>query len=664
MLKRKLRLFATCVGLFAIAFTAERIFFFIKYYRYFDGLDFFSVTRAFASGVRYDLSVAGMFTCPFMLAFFIPGFSGRRGLVRATLFIVLAVQSALLIYNFIDIEYYAFVNRHITFELANTWGDADMILVIGFHKYMPEIAGFLLFLSGYCIVFVKAVFGVARRFREAPNVADAKSPVGDIAGVMAMAALTVVFIRGGVQNYPLTVRHAFVNQRVEIGMLGLNGVYTTVRYTYKKWKKNRGAFMTELGPPSRSFGQMARTIVDPVKESADPDYPLYRSYRYSPSETKPYNVVVFLMESWSSKYVGALGASVSATPFFDKLSGEGLLLTDFMASGQRSIEALSALLGSFPSFGGLALGEQGYLYQTRFETAGGIFQKQGYDTMFIHGTEPGILDIDQLTKRMGFPWLISRDSFLVGGEIKDRLWGIGIYDEYLFMKAHEQFEKQSRPFFAVVFSLTSHTPYIVPSVKFRHFSESTPHHEFLDSMRYSDYALGRYFERARKSDYFRNTLYVIMADHTEGASTSDNLYENHWIPCLIYAPGLVEPGRYDRLASQVDIVPTIMDILRMTAKHNSWGVSIFNRGDRRALLSRGDMSLYMKGPYMMLMDYQGPSSIYNYRENPGVELDSADPEVKGLKEKLFDDALDYVKFSFGLIANNKVKPPVAAEPKR
>jgi phosphoglycerol transferase MdoB-like AlkP superfamily enzyme len=277
--------------------------------------------------------------------------------------------------------------------------------------------------------------------------------------------------------------------------------------------------------------------------------------------------------------------------------------------------------------------------------------------MFIHGTEPGILDIDRLMDRVGLDWRISRSNFLKEGEISDRLWGIGIYDEHTFEKANETFKQSEKPFFAIVFSLTSHTPYVIPPDASKVFGPEVEHHQFLNSLSYSDKALGKFFKLAKGEKYFKDTLFIIMADHTEGPSTIDDLYENHHIPCLIYSPGMVNPGRYDQVASHMDILPTIYDLLKLPVMHNSWGKSIYNSGKRIALIPRGEFTLAVSDPYMLLMDFQKPVWLYNYRKDRAKILDGDLPKNQEIMTKLHNEALDQIRVSYGLLAKNRIMPP-------
>ncbi|MBI5344939.1 MAG: sulfatase-like hydrolase/transferase, partial [Deltaproteobacteria bacterium] len=467
-------------------------------------------------------------------------------------------------------------------------------------------------------------------------------------------AVSVVFIRGGLQTKPLSIKNAFANEKTELGVLTLNGVYTTFNTLFNARDDKRLAARLKSLKPAMEI-DIEGIIVSKEREENTPGYPLFRTFRYKEPERRRLNVVIFVMESWSAKFMRSLGGAADASPFFDTLAKDGLLLTNCFANAQRSYEGLSASLGSLPVWKGMALDQGGLLYQTRLEPVGQVFKGYGYETYFVHGARPGSMGFDGLVRRLGIQRHITRDDFKDRERTDDGVWGI--YDEYAFLRAHEEFEKAQNPFFAVVYSLTSHTPYRVPSKEFEYFGRETGNREFLNAMRYSDYALRKFFEKARGGRYFKDTLFVIIGDHTEGFSTSNSLHENYRIPCLFYNTGAVSPGRDGMAVSQTDIVPTIFDILKIPAHYTSWGKSIFSPGARKALLPRGDHFVWVSEPYMLITDLDSPAGLYDYTKDPARNLLNGGGSKAASADALQDELLQYLKFSYSLVLENRIRPP-------
>ena len=655
--KNKTALFATPLLLFVAALTVARFYFLFTYSDVYAGAGIADIVYAFGRGLRFDLSITAIVSLPFMLALMFPGADGSPKFLRTVFTALPAWYMALLVYTFIDIHYYAFSQRHVTFELANTWRDADVMLKLGIREYMGGIVLLFAFLGVFAAVFHFAYGRLIKNCaaRRRPR-RELKMFAADICALVAACVLSAVFIRGGLQMKPLGVKNAFPSENAELGALSLNGLYTTWTTVYKAYRgQDPSAYLASLSTEEDS-GETVKYITDPQFEDFEPGYPLYRKYRYSANDKRPLNVVIFIMESWSAKHMASLGGKISASPHFDELAKDGLLLTNFFANGQRSMEGLAAVLGSMPVWKGMILGQGGLLLQTRIEPIGSIFKKNGYETIFFHGARPGSMGFDGLVKRLGFNRHVSMDDFDVNEKTYDGVWGI--YDEDVFLRAHEEFAKISaagKRFFSVIYSLTSHSPYSIPSEKFRRFTGDVPYAKFLNSMAYTDYALDSFFKNAREAGYFKDTLFIVTADHTEGRSTSDTLYESYRIPFLLYAPGIVEPGMLDAPASQLDVVPTVLDVLKFSDPFTSWGKSVLHGGGRRIMLARGELSVFVDGPYMLLSDIETPFALYDYRQDPSKNMIDADNGETA--KKLLGEARAYLRFSWDLITENRVKPP-------
>ncbi len=219
----------------------------------------------------------------------------------------------------------------------------------------------------------------------------------------------------------------------------------------------------------------------------------------------------------------------------------------------------------------------------------------------------------------------------------------------------------NKPFFAVVYSLSSHTPYAIPSEDFRVYGDEVEYADFLNSFRYSDHALEKFFEKARQSEYFNDTLFVITADHAEGRSTSGSLFEQHHIPCFFYTPGgELAPGRRASLAGQVDVMPTILDILRLPVAYTGWGRSMLAPGSRALVLPQGERFVYAEDDILLYADTGGPIQMFNYRDDRTKNLMSREniqPEAVIRAKEIHDRLKKYLRFSYGLIRDNRMAPP-------
>lgn len=650
-----------CVGstlLLIVGLQAARVLFYLQYSGEFAGVSPWVVFQAFAVGLRFDAATAVIVSAPVMLLFLLPGLDRLLplrplpGLLRLVAAGLLLWHLLVLVYTFIDVQYYAFVSRHLTFEISNTWQDAGVFVQIGVRDYMGFTIGLLVFLALYVLLFAALVsrtgLGTAAALRKQWAFA------GDLFVLVVFAALCIVVARGGFQMKPLGLNDAYFSEEPSIGALALNGVYTTLDSFNNGFNASKSLDYGEPDPDDKA--EVTRLIVAQDRESSAPGYPLLRQYNYAPEQARRMNVVVFIMESWSAKFTGALGGEVSATPFFDSLAPKGLIMENCLANAQRSVEGLPAVLGSLPSWSGLVFGRGGLFYQSRLIPVPLALARDGYTTLFAHGAPADSMGFEGIIKRLGFVTHVSMKDFPEYRKHHDGVWGV--YDEHAFVSLDARLRKLDTPFFAATYSLSSHTPYTIPSDKFRFFDKGVEHADFLNSIRYSDYSLGRFFELAAQSPYFENTLFVITSDHTEGRSTGGrDLRRRYQIPCFFYTPGgQLEPGRSKRLAGQVDIMPTVLDILRLSTPFTGWGRSMLSPGARVLVLPHGERYIYVRGDNLLYADTNGPLAFYDYTKDPKRNLLRKKGSGNAFADEMYEGLRRYLRFSYGLIRDNKVTP--------
>lgn len=646
----------------ALPLTAGRLHLFLRYSHVFEGAPMADIVGAFIWGIRFDLfALAATAGLP-ALMMFLPVLNRGKYFFRSAVLLLFAIEAVALGYLFVDVLYFDFSQRHLSFELQNTTGDLDVILRIGFREYLMESLGFLAALVAYLFWLLRVirkqrirVRGGALSFTQRPGF------LAEAGAFIIIMAMTLIFLRGGIQSKPIDINDAFMNQSTEMGVLTLNGIFTTLESYSDTQKHGSGAdYLNSIETPDVAI---ANLIMAPGRESAHEPYPLYRRYDYGRNEFRPLNVVVLIMESWGSKYVGAQGAKLSATPNFDRLSRDGLLMNNCFANAQRSIEGLPSIMASLPSFKGVAFSYGGMLFQSRMRTMGNVLSSLGYETVFAHGAPAASMGFDGVASKMGYSRHLSMDHFMKGRESHDGIWGI--YDQYVFGSMPLELANLKKPFLSVIYSLSSHSPYsLPPGGESRFKEEDSPHWRFLNSMLYTDKALGLFFDGARKEDFFKNTLFVITADHTEGRSTSEDLYELYRVPCLLYAPGvegLISPGVIRRPVSQMDIAPTVLDLMRSSEPYTAMGLSMLEPSEGRALLPYGEMFAYVRGAYMLHASVDRPRALFEYERDPKLDLlKDGGREGEGyaaLARDMHQEMLAYMKFYYDAVSSNSLAPP-------
>ncbi|UGS23677.1 LTA synthase family protein [Flavobacterium channae] len=342
--------------------------------------------------------------------------------------------------------------------------------------------------------------------------------------------------------------------------LGLNSLYTVAFAAYamkhegdvKKYGK-----MDELEAYSRVKKYMDVTEFIPSK------VPFLHIQKPDASQPK-YNVVIFLQESLGAEYVGCLNG-LPLTPELDKLSKEGLLFTNLYCTGTRSVRGIEQVTAGFlpnPSESIVKLSGS----QQGFFTLADAFGRQNYDTSFIYGGMANFDNMASFFNGNGFKNIIDETDFDKDGK-KYALKGTwGYSDEDLVVKANEYFKSLgNKPFFSLMFSTSNHEPFEFPDGRIQLYEQ--PKNSVHNAMKYADFSIGKFFELAKKEAYFKNTIFVVIADHNTRTYGKNLVPVNKFhIPALIIAPN-VEKGRtYDNLASQMDIPSTVLALSGITTK--------------------------------------------------------------------------------------------------
>jgi phosphoglycerol transferase MdoB-like AlkP superfamily enzyme len=384
-------------------------------------------------------------------------------------------------------------------------------------------------------------------------------------------ALLFLGARSSLDHRPANLSSAVFSENHFHNEAALNSTYTLLYAVYR---------MRHETDSQRDYGEMAsEKIAELVRREsgiaagdfvagAASSSMLHREQPVVERSGRPPNVVVVLLESFGAEYTGRLGGT-SLTPNFDRLAAGGLAFDRLFSTGTRTSRGIEAVIsGSFPTPARavLKLG----LAQKDFFTAPELFRRAGYSTHFVYGGEANFDEMKSFLAGNGVEhiWdqgVLQKPEHAVG------VWGI--HDEDLFLEADAIFRKQGEtPFFALVLSTSNHSPFDHPSGRIEP-DPAFPEASVENAIKYTDHALGRFFEQARTSPYFANTLFLVVADH--GTRTfGDQLIpvRKFHIPGVILGPPeLVSPGAVRALASQVDLMPTLLAMTGQTWDHPMMG---------------------------------------------------------------------------------------------
>ncbi|PHX43970.1 hypothetical protein AO284_06670, partial [Pseudomonas sp. NZIPFR-PS2] len=358
------------------------------------------------------------------------------------------------------------------------------------------------------------------------------------------------------------------------------------------------------------------------------------------------NVVVILMESFAGHSVGALGRPGNITPYFDKLSKEGLLFDRFFSNGTHTHQGMFATMACFPNLPAFE-----YLMQTpegshKLSGLPQLLSARKFDDVYVYNGDFAWDNQSGFFSNQGMTNFIGRNDF-VDPVFSDPTWGVS--DQDMFNRGLEELKAREggKPFYALLQTLSNHTPYALPTpLPVEKVTGRGSLDEHLTAMRYSDWALGQFFEKARKEPYFKETLFVIVGDHgfgNEQQITEMDLGRFN-VPMLMIAPGIQEKfGERDHtVGTQIDIVPTIMGRLGGETLHQCWGRDLLNlpEGDKGFGVikpSGSDQTVaLLTGDRVLVLPKEMPPKLWSYElgAEPSGKVISESPDEAALKQKL------------------------------
>ncbi|MFC3034717.1 LTA synthase family protein [Pseudoalteromonas fenneropenaei] len=338
---------------------------------------------------------------------------------------------------------------------------------------------------------------------------------------------------------------------------------------------------------------------------------------------KPRNLVILLQESLGARFVGGLGG-LPLTPNLDKLMQQGWAFEQLFATGTRSVRGIEAVTTGFlptPSRAVVKLSKA----QHGFFTIAELLQQAGYHTQFVYGGESHFDNMKSFFLGNGFSDIVDLPKFAKTSFVGS--WGAS--DQDLYAEAHRQFEqlnKQDKPFFSLVFTSSNHTPYEFPA------GEIEPYEQPLatrnNAIKYSDKALGEFFAKAQASDYWHNTVFLVIADHDARVdSTTPVPVKNFHIPGLILGEGIT-PQKDQRIASNLDMPATMLSLIGVENVSPMLGFDLTkpHTAAPRAMMQFSNNFGYLTAAGLTVLQPDKAPSAYIYRGvNAPLEATNATP---------------------------------------
>jgi phosphoglycerol transferase MdoB-like AlkP superfamily enzyme len=365
--------------------------------------------------------------------------------------------------------------------------------------------------------------------------------------------------------------------------------------------------------PSMTESEIVSVIqndMDDDLEFIDDNKPTVSAHKASYQGSQK-NIVILLLESHGAQFVKSLGGEQDLSPNIDKLYQEGWGFTQMYATGTRSVRGIEAVTTGFtptPARSVVKLSKS----QHDFFTIARLLAERKYQTQFIYGGESHFDNMKSFFLGNGFTDIKDFPTFNKPKFIAT--WGAS--DEDLYDKANEEFSKfiqQGKPFFSLVFSSSNHSPYEIPDNTIEIHNQ--PKYSRENAVKYADYALGKFIEKAKKSSYWDNTIFAVIADHDARAEGKSAIPVNHFhIPTVIFGGG-IEAKIDDRLISQIDLAPTLLSLAGIDSINPMIGHDFTKNvpvKKQRALMQRQNVFGYMSADKQVMVIEPG-KNIFSWK---------------------------------------------------
>ena len=375
-----------------------------------------------------------------------------------------------------------------------------------------------------------------------------------------------------------------------------------------------------------------------------------KQYSNNPKSTP--NIVLFITESYGREYWGAFNKNnnipnyESFTPFLDSLAQHSLIFTNAFANGSKSIHGMSSILAGIPSFKN-AFTSSSYSKQD-IESLVSTLEGMGYDTSFFHGAPNGSMGFLGFGNILGFQHYYGKTEYNNDSDF-DGSWGI--WDEPFFQFMNTTLSEKSQPFFSTIFTVSSHEPYIIPEKYEGKFPKGyIPMHQ---NVGYTDYAFKKFFEAAKKEPWFDNTIFVITADHPNQIYFNDfygQVLNRSAVPILFYKSNNSLVGESNDLAQQIDIYPTLLDMVGYEKPFRSWGRSLV--GDKIVepfVMNGTEYYQLQRGNYICIFNGEEAIGFYdildkglqtNLITNRNAEMDETELFCKAFLQDYYERIID------------------------
>ena len=556
-----------------------------RYEYYFENASYLSYTSdVFRGGLLFDTSAIIYTNALYILLMLLP--FRQAGYQQFCKWLYLIINGIALAMNLADSVYFQYTMRRTTTTVFSEFSNEGNL---------GSIIGTEFIHHWYLVLLFVGIMWLLWRLYAMPK----KQHPLNMASLILIVPLCIAGIRGGFTTAvrPITISNANqYAQRPTDAALVLNTPFSMIRTIGKNVFVVPHYFESEAE---------MEAIYTPVHHSLSPP----------PSPLTSKNVVVLIVESFGREYIGALNKDLEGgrykgyTPFTDSLISKSITFRYSFCNGRKSIDGMPSILSSIPMFV-----EPFFLTPASmndYTGLAGILATEGYETAFFHGAQNGSMGFQAFAQKTGFQKYYGRTEYEAAHGTNDFDGTWAIWDEPFMQYYAEEMSKMKQPFMTALFTASSHHPFVIPEKYAKDFPEGTlPIHKCI---RYTDMAIRKFFETVQKQPWFANTIFVMTSDHTNQSDHAEYQTDlgGFCSPIIIYAPS-ASGGIQDKIAQQIDILPTVLGLLGYPKKYLGFGIDVLNTPaeDTWAINYLNGIYQYVKYGYVLQFDGTNTKAIY------------------------------------------------------
>ena len=566
---------------------------------YLENTDYLTYSfKAWRGGLLFDTSAIIYTNALYILLMLLP--FKQSDYQRCCKWLYLIINGVALAINLADSVYFQYTMRRTTTTVFSEFSNEGNL---------GSIIGTEFIHHWYLVLLFMGVMWLLWRLYATPK----KHHALNLASLILIVPLCVAGIRGGFTTAvrPITISNANqYTQRPTDAALVLNTPFSLIRTIGKNVFTIPAYFENEAD---------MEAVYSPVHHPISPR--LSRDSRISSdSSFTRKNIVVLIVESFGREYIGALNKDLESgkykgyTPYVDSLINKSTTFRYSFCNGRKSIDGMPSILSSIPMFVEPFILTPASMND--YTGLAGLLAKEGYETAFFHGAQNGSMGFEAFARKTGFQKYFGRTEYEAahGTDDYDGTWAI--WDEPFLQYYANEMSKMHEPFMTAVFTASSHHPFVVPEQYQKIYPEEGL--EIHKCIRYTDMAIGRFFETASRQPWFNNTIFVLTSDHTNMSDHAEYQSDlgGFCSPIIIFDPSQPEGKTEDKIAQQIDILPTILGMLGYSKTYLAFGIDVLNTPaeDTWAVNYLNGIYQYVKYGYVLQFDGQQTKAVYRLND--------------------------------------------------